>query len=117
MTRRNTGVNSALAALLLFSYCLRAESVEINVTGTPSFNLEKPIQIAPDAAPTEWEYQFYPSQTGPEVAVQCENEAYRFLQAVRDAGKKRWELVNFIDVGPGGRSDPCLIGVFKRPKD
>lgn len=116
MTNRNTLVKSSLTAVLLFTYCLRADSMEINIKGTPTFNLEKPIQIAPNAAPTTWEYRFFPAQTGPELAVQCESEAYRFLEAVRNAGEQRWELVNFINVGPDQYDDPCLIGVFKRPK-
>ena len=116
MTKRNTAVKSSVLAMLLFSYCLSAESVNINIEGTPTFNLDKPIQVVPDTRPIVWEYRFYPSQSGPEVAVQCEGEAYRFLEAVRNAGQQRWELVNFIDVGPDEYNDPCLIGVFKRPK-
>lgn len=105
------------AAFMLPAYSSHAESAEINIKGTPTFNLEKPIQVAPGAASTTWEYNFYPSQTGPEVAVQCESEAFRIVEAIRNAGEQRWELVNFINVGVDEYGDPCLIAVFKRPEE
>lgn len=116
MSNRNTPIKLPLAAVLLFVYSLPAESLEITIKGTPTFNLENPIQIQGNTPPpTAWEYRFYPSQTGPEVAVQCEGEAYRFLEAVRNAGQENWELVNVINAGPDEYNDPCLIGIFKRP--
>lgn len=105
-----------VAATLLSVYSIAAEAVDINITGTPTFNLEKPIQISPTTASTAWEYQFYPPQTGPDVAVQCEDIAYRFLNAIRNAGKKHWELVNVINAATNEDNGPCLIAVFKRPK-
>lgn len=118
MIHRRLVLKPFAAAVLLLVYSMPAESVEITITGTPTFNLEKPIQITPSTSSTAWEYRFYPSQTGPEVAVQCEVEAYRFLNAIRNAGKKHWELVNFINVGTNNEyNQPCLIAVFKRPKE
>lgn len=107
----------AVTMILWCAFSARAEPIEITITGTPTLNLQQPIQITPSTASTRWEYRMHPSQTGPEVAVQCEDEAYRFLEAIRDAGKQRWELVNFIDAGSNGEyAQPCLIAVFKRPK-
>jgi hypothetical protein len=116
MINRNSVAGTFTTFLLLFSYSAGTESTEINIKGTPTFNLESPIQVAPSSGATIWEYHFYPSQTGPEVAVQCESEAYRIVQAIRNAGEQRWELVNFINVGLDEYNDPCLIAVFKRPK-
>lgn len=116
MLKRNAFIQIFRATVLVFMYCAPAYSVDITIKGTPTIVIEKPIELESDTAPTTWEYRFYPSQTGPEVAVQCESEAYRFLDAVRNAGQDRWELVNFIDVGPDEYNDPCLIGVFKRPE-
>lgn len=116
MINRHSIMSAFAASFLLFAYSVHAESAEINIKGTPTFNLEKPIQIAPGTASTTWEYRFYPSQTGPEVAVQCESEAFRIVEAIRNAGEQRWELVNFINAGVDQYNDPCLIAVFKRPK-
>ncbi len=117
MTARRRVVLYAVATSVCFAYSVLAEPIEITITGEPTFNLEKPIQIAPSAAATTWEYRFHPAQTGPEVAVQCESEAHRFIEAIRNAGKQRWELVNFINVGTNDEyGDPCLIAVFKRPQ-
>jgi hypothetical protein len=116
MTNRHSALALVLSVVLLFAYSVRAESTEIVIKGTPTFNLEKPIQIAPSTTATKWEYHFYPSQTGPEVAVQCESEAFRIVEAIRAAGEQRWELVSFIRVGLDEYNDPCLIAVFKRPE-
>lgn len=115
MTKRRSVLTLVLSTCLLLAISARAESTEIVIKGTPKFNLEKPIQIAPNTASTAWEYHFYPSQTGPEVAVQCESEAFRIVEAIRAAGEQHWELVNFINVGLDEYNDPCLIAVFKRP--
>lgn len=115
MTNRHSVLALGVSAILLFAYSAHAESTEIVIKGTPTFTLEKPIQIAPSTASTSWEYHFYPSQTGPEVAVQCESEAFRIVEAIRTAGEQHWELVNFINVGLDEYNDPCFIAVFKRP--
>lgn len=111
-------IRGFVVALVLWgAFSAQAQPIEITITGTPTLNLQQPLQISPTTAPTQWEYRIHPSQTGPEVAVQCEDEGYRFLEAIRAAGKQRWELVNFINAGSNGEyPDPCLIAVFKRPK-
>lgn len=115
MTKQHSVLALVVSVFLLFASSVRAESTEIVIKGTPTFNLEKPIQIAPGAASTTWEYRFYPSQTGPEVAVQCESEAFRIVEAIRQAGEQHWELVNIMNVGLDEYNDPCLMAVFKRP--
>lgn len=115
MTNRRSIFVLFTSAFLLLVYSMRAEPTEINIKGTPTFNLERPIQLSPGATSTTWEYRFYPSQTGPEVAVQCEGEAFRIVEAIRSAGEQRWELVNLINLGVDEYNDPCLMAVFKRP--
>lgn len=115
MTNRHPVMALFTSAFLLFTYSADAESTEIIIKGTPTFNLEKPIQIAPSTTSSTWEYRFYPPQTGPEVAVQCESEAFRIVEAIRAAGEQRWELVDLINVGLDEYNDPCFTAVFKRP--